>query len=68
MQIREHKLVITEKALRRRASRDPVSLCMVMLSKAGFSNGSVTAHCRLNELLEAGTAYLMSLTQHEQLL
>lgn len=68
MQSREHKLVITEKVLSRTTSRDPGRLCMVMLTEAGFSNASVTAHCWLNELLEAGTEYLMSLAWCEQLL
>lgn len=68
MQSREHKLVITEKVLSRITSRDPGRLCMVMLTEAGFSNASVTAHCWLNELLEAGTEYLMSLAWCEQLL
>lgn len=68
MQSREHKLVITEKVLSRITSRDPGRFCMVMLTEAGFSNGNVTAHCWLNELLEAGTEYLMSLAWCEQLL
>lgn len=68
MQSREHKLVIPEKVLSRIPSRDPGRLCMVMLTEAGFSNTSVTAHCWLNELLEAGTEYLMSLAWCEQLL
>lgn len=68
MQSREHKLVITEKVLSRITSRDPGRLCMVMLTEAAFSNASVTAHCWLNELLEAGTEYLMSLAWCEQLL
>lgn len=68
MQSREHKLVITEKVLSRITWRDPRRLCMVMLTEAGFSNTSVTPHCWLNELLEAGTEYLMSLAWSEQLL
>lgn len=68
MQSREHRLVITDKVLSRITSRDPRRLCMVMLTEAGFSNTGVTAHCWLNELLEAGTEYLMSLAWCEQLL